>query len=106
VFFASLAGNYFGQIDLRTGAATVLEPPCPVKAHRAYGATAHSIRTPPSKAGFARSKAKAMDPEIARNQNYDDHYANDSEDVHSALLPFPDDSALRARSPYVSAAIT
>jgi hypothetical protein len=29
-----------------------------------------------------------MDPEIARNQNYDDHYANDSEDVHSALLPF------------------
>src|SRR5580692_5147351 len=30
----------------------------------------------------ARSKAKAMDPEIARNQNYDDHYANDSEDVH------------------------
>jgi hypothetical protein len=26
-----------------------------------------------------------MDPEIARNQNYDDHYANDSKDVHSAL---------------------
>jgi hypothetical protein len=23
-----------------------------------------------------------MDPEIAGNQNYDDHYANDSEDVH------------------------
>ena len=46
-----------------------------------------------------------MDPEIARNQNYDDHYANDSEDVHSALLPFHDDSARRARSPYVSAAI-
>ena len=22
-----------------------------------------------------------MDPEIARNQNYDDHYANDSEDL-------------------------
>jgi hypothetical protein len=41
-----------------------------------------AIRTPPSKTGFARSKAKAMDPEIARNQNYDDHYANDSEDVH------------------------
>jgi hypothetical protein len=39
---------------------------------------------PPFKTGFARSKAKAMDPEIARNQNYDDHYANDSEDVHSA----------------------
>jgi hypothetical protein len=31
-----------------------------------------------------------MDPEIARNQNYDDHYANDSEDVHSALLPLHD----------------
>src|SRR6202011_482287 len=46
-----------------------------------------------------------MDPEIARNQNYDDHYANDSEDVHSALLPFHDDSARRARTPYVSAAI-
>jgi hypothetical protein len=55
--------------------------------------------------GFAGSKAKAMDPEIAGNQNYDDHYANDSEDVHSALLPFHDDSARRARSPYVSAAI-
>jgi hypothetical protein len=52
-----------------------------------------------------RSKAKAMDPEIARNQNYDDHYANDSEDVHSALLPFHDDSVRRARKPSVSAAI-
>jgi hypothetical protein len=39
-----------------------------------------------------------MDPEIARNQNYDDHYANDSEDVHSALLPFHDDSVQRART--------
>ena len=46
-----------------------------------------------------------MDPEIARNQNYDDHYANDSEDVHSALLPFHDDSARRARTTSVSAAI-
>jgi hypothetical protein len=46
-----------------------------------------------------------MDPEIARNQNYDDHYANDSEDVHSALLPFYDDAARRARTPSVSAAI-
>jgi hypothetical protein len=58
----------------------------------------------PLKTGFARSKAKAMDPEIARNQNYDDYYANDSEDVHSALLPFHDDSAWRARSPYVATA--
>jgi hypothetical protein len=62
-----------------------------------------SLPAPPSKGGCVRSKAKAMDPEIARNQNYDDHYANDSEDVHSALLPFHDDSAPRARSPYVSA---
>jgi hypothetical protein len=46
-----------------------------------------------------------MDPEIARNQNYDDHYANDSEDVHCALLPFHDDSARRARSSYVYVAI-
>ena len=29
VFFASLAGNYLGQIDLETGVATVLEPPVP-----------------------------------------------------------------------------
>jgi hypothetical protein len=42
--------------------------------------------------GSVRSKAKAMDPEIARNQNYDDHHANDSEDVHSALLPLHDES--------------
>src|ERR1700745_4295985 len=50
-----------------------------------------SSQLSPLKTGFARSKAKAMDPEIARNQDYDDHYANDSEDVHSALLPFHDD---------------
>jgi hypothetical protein len=31
-----------------------------------------------------------MDPEIARNQNYDDNYANDGKDVHSALLPLHD----------------
>jgi hypothetical protein len=36
--------------------------------------------------GFARSKAQAMHPEIACNNNYDDHYANDREDVH---LPAP-----------------
>jgi hypothetical protein len=40
-----------------------------------------------------------MDPEIARNQNYDDHHANDSEDVHSALLLLLDDGARRARAP-------
>jgi hypothetical protein len=30
-----------------------------------------------------------MHSEITGNQNYDDHYANDGEDVHSALLPAP-----------------
>ena len=29
IFFASLSGNYLGQIDLETGAVTVLEPPVP-----------------------------------------------------------------------------
>jgi hypothetical protein len=49
------------------------------------------------KSGFARLKAKAMDPEIARNQNYDDHYTNDGKYVHFALLPLHDDSARYAR---------
>jgi len=31
-------------------------------------------------------KLKAMDPEIARNQDHDHHDANDSKDVHSVLL--------------------
>jgi hypothetical protein len=35
----------------------------------------------------SRSKAEAMSPEIARNQDYDDYYANDRKDIHSALLP-------------------
>ena len=35
-----------------------------------------------TRSAFASSKAKSMHPEIARNQNYNDHYANDSEDVH------------------------
>ncbi|HEY1431102.1 MAG TPA: hypothetical protein VGF39_05680 [Stellaceae bacterium] len=29
LFFASLAGNYLGQIDLESGGVTVLEPPVP-----------------------------------------------------------------------------
>ena len=29
VYYASLAGSYLGRIDLRTGEATVLEPPTP-----------------------------------------------------------------------------
>ena len=28
-----------------------------------------------TRSAFASSKAKSMHPEIARNQNYDDHYA-------------------------------
>jgi hypothetical protein len=40
-----------------------------------------------------------MDPEIARNQNHDDHYANDSEDVHSALL-LPLDDGMRGAHCY------
>lgn len=44
------------------------------------------LTEPGFRTGSAGSKAKAMDPEIACNQNYDDYYANDGEDVHSALL--------------------
>ena len=42
-----------------------------------------------------------MHPEIARNQNYDDHYANDSKYVHSALLPLDDDGMRRARTRFI-----
>jgi hypothetical protein len=35
-----------------------------------------------------------MNPEVARNQNYDNDYANDSKNVHSALLPLHDDGSL------------
>jgi hypothetical protein len=31
--------------------------------------------------GFARSKAQAMHPEIACNNNYADHYPNDTKDI-------------------------
>ncbi|HXP74649.1 MAG TPA: SMP-30/gluconolactonase/LRE family protein [Stellaceae bacterium] len=34
VFFASLAGNYLGRIDLETGSAEVLEPPVPTQGAR------------------------------------------------------------------------
>ena len=55
---------------------------------------------------FARSIAEAMapeamDPEVARSQNDDDHGANNSKDVHSALLPVHDDAhGLFTRLPY------
>jgi hypothetical protein len=42
-----------------------------------------------------------MHPEIARNQNYDNHYANDSKYVHSALLPLDDDGTRRARTRFM-----
>ena len=37
VFFASLAGNYLGRIDIETGTTTVLEPPVPQGARRVRG---------------------------------------------------------------------
>ena len=43
-----------------------------------------------------------MDPEIARNPNYDDHYADDSKDVHSAALTFNNDRARCARTSRLS----
>jgi hypothetical protein len=41
-----------------------------------------------------------MHPEIAGDQNYDDHYANYSEDVHSVVLRLPDNSVRRASIPH------
>ncbi len=32
----------------------------------------------------------AMNPEVTGDQNYDDHYANYSEDVHNVVLQLPD----------------
>jgi virginiamycin B lyase len=42
VFFASLAGNYLGQIDRETGAVTVLEPPVPRQGARRVWSDSHS----------------------------------------------------------------
>ena len=61
---------------------TLVHEPCFVIATR--GDQAEAAKAP--QAGFARSKLKAMDPEIARNQDYDDHDANDGKDVHSVPL--------------------
>jgi streptogramin lyase len=41
VFFASLAGNYLGQIDLETGGVTVLEPPVPRQGARRVWSDSH-----------------------------------------------------------------
>ena len=37
-------------------------------------------------------KVGAMHPEVAGDQNYDDDYANYSEDVHSVVLQLLDNS--------------
>jgi hypothetical protein len=50
----------------------------------------------PIDTGFAKSKTNAVDPEIARNQKYDNHYTNDGKDIHFALLPIHDDGVWRA----------
>jgi virginiamycin B lyase len=41
VFFASLAGNYLGQIDLETGGGTVLEPHVPRQGARRVWSDSH-----------------------------------------------------------------
>jgi virginiamycin B lyase len=45
VFFASLAGNYLGQIDLETGGVTVLEPPVPRQGARLQPRRSLPLRT-------------------------------------------------------------
>ena len=42
-----------------------------------------------------------MHPEIARDQNYDDHYSNDSKYAYSALLPLDDGGTRRARTRFI-----
>jgi virginiamycin B lyase len=42
MFFATLAGNYLGQIDLETGGVTVLEPPVPPQGARRVYSESHS----------------------------------------------------------------
>jgi virginiamycin B lyase len=41
VFFASLAGNYLGKIDIETGGVTVLEPPVPRQGARRVWSDSH-----------------------------------------------------------------
>jgi hypothetical protein len=42
-----------------------------------------------------------MHTEVAGDQNYDDHYANYSEDVHSVVLQLPYNCVRRASAPHV-----
>jgi hypothetical protein len=46
-----------------------------------------------------------MDPKIARNQNHDDHYADDCEDVHFAALTFNNDAGARCSNALCISAI-
>ena len=55
----------------------------------------------PSVINHRKLKVDAMHPEVAGDQNYDDHYANYSEDVHSVVLQLPDNSVRRASTPHV-----
>ena len=43
VFFASLAGNYLGRIDIETGTTTVLEPPVPRQGARRVWSDSHGV---------------------------------------------------------------
>jgi hypothetical protein len=42
-----------------------------------------------------------MHTEVAGDQNYDDHYANYSKDVHSVVLQLRDNRMRRASTPHV-----
>jgi hypothetical protein len=55
----------------------------------------------PSVINHRKLKVDDMYPEIAGDQNYDDHYTNYSEDVHSDVLQLTDNSVRRASTPHV-----
>ncbi len=57
--------------------------------HR-HAEIAHGQQGPSARSEFAKSKTNTMNPEIARDQNYDDHHADDSKDVHFVLPPHHD----------------
>ena len=63
------------------------------------------MKTPPALVVINHRKLKVDDmyPEVSGNQNYDDHYANYSEDVHGVVLPLRDNGARRASTLYVYA---
>jgi hypothetical protein len=82
VFFASLAGNYLGQIELETGSVTVLEPPraAPRRAARlgrqprrgsgspagtAAISSATTARPRPGRAGICQATARSPTPSMS-----------------------------------------